>query len=150
MNWSYFSDTQTMGQTGMKVEIVIYMGTFSCGAFYMVEVRFNSSILHYSYHHAYYLDFQFVSPVWTWGKIPLGITTFLPIEGVHQTKTWVELFMLLEIRVIFFLQHKRTTEIHYIHTWIMTRRVLLRISPPCILKSILFLHPVLTVSWDWF
>ena len=28
----------------------------------------------------------FVSPVWTWGKIPLGIPTLLPIEGVNQTK----------------------------------------------------------------
>ena len=33
-----------------------------------------------------YLDSQFVNPVWTWGKIPLGIPTFLPMEGVHQTK----------------------------------------------------------------
>ena len=32
----------------------------------------------------HYLDFQFVSPVWTWGKIPLGIPTFLPMEGVHS------------------------------------------------------------------
>ena len=31
-----------------------------------------------------YLDSQFVSPVWTWGKIPLGIPTFLPLEGVHS------------------------------------------------------------------
>ena len=33
-----------------------------------------------------YLNSQFVSPVWTWGKIPLGIPTFLPMEGVYQTK----------------------------------------------------------------
>ena len=33
-----------------------------------------------------FLDFQFVSPVWTWGKIPPGIPTFLPMEGIHQTK----------------------------------------------------------------
>ena len=32
----------------------------------------------------HYLDFQFVSPVWTGGKIPLGIPTFLPMEGVHS------------------------------------------------------------------
>ena len=33
-----------------------------------------------------YLDSQFVSPVWMWGKIPLGIPNFFPMEGVHQTK----------------------------------------------------------------
>ena len=33
-----------------------------------------------------YLDSQFVSTLWTWGKIPLVIPTFLPMEGVHQTK----------------------------------------------------------------
>ena len=26
------------------------------------------------------------NPPWTWGKIPLGIPTFLPLEGVHTTK----------------------------------------------------------------
>ena len=31
-----------------------------------------------------YLHFQLVSPVWTLGKIPLGIPTFLPMEGIHS------------------------------------------------------------------
>ena len=29
---------------------------------------------------------QFVNSVWTWGKIPLGIPTFLPMECVHSNK----------------------------------------------------------------
>ena len=33
-----------------------------------------------------YLDSKFLGPVLTLGKIPLGIPTFLPMEGVHQTK----------------------------------------------------------------